>query len=49
MAGVHYRSDYLQGVLLGEAIAISMLEDLRNTYNEDYFFEFTMFNGKGKK
>lgn len=49
MAGVHYRSDYLQGVLLGEAVAISMLEDQRNTYNEDYFFEFTMFNGKRKR
>jgi hypothetical protein len=34
---------------LWSAVAISMLEDQRNTYNEDYFFEFTMFNGKRKK
>jgi hypothetical protein len=45
-AGVHYRSDGLQGLLLGEAVAISILEDQARTYNEDFAgFTFTKFDG----
>jgi hypothetical protein len=33
MAGVHYRSDYIDSLKLGEQIAISILEDQRLTYN----------------
>jgi hypothetical protein len=42
-AGVHYRSDYVESLLLGERIAISLLFDQRQTYHEDYTFRFTRF------
>jgi len=50
LAGVHWRSDALQSLLLGEAMAISMLADQRPTYNENRsgFFQgytFTRFDG----
>jgi hypothetical protein len=45
-AGVHWRSDYWQGMLLGEALAISILRDERNNYNQPFNgFTFTKFNG----
>jgi hypothetical protein len=46
MAGVHWRSDALQGLLLGEAVTISVLRDQRATYNEPFSgFTFTKFDG----
>jgi hypothetical protein len=50
LAGVHWRSDALQSLLHGEAMAISMLADQRPTYNETRggFFQgytFTRFDG----
>jgi hypothetical protein len=45
MAGVHYRSDHRQSLRLGEAIAISILIDQRETYRESYEFRFTNFDG----
>jgi hypothetical protein len=46
MAGVHWRSDAEQGLLLGEKVAISILRDQRHTYNEPFSgFTFTKFNG----
>src|SRR5262249_62181993 len=46
-AGVHYRSDYQQGLLLGEALAISVLRDQAATYSEDYQgFTLTKFDGR---
>lgn len=45
-AGVHWRSDYAQGLLLGEAVAISILRDQRATYTEDFRgFTLTKFDG----
>jgi len=45
-AGIHWRSDYTQSVLLGEAVAISVLRDQRATYKEDFAgFTFTKFDG----
>ncbi|HXB22264.1 MAG TPA: vanadium-dependent haloperoxidase [Candidatus Solibacter sp.] len=45
-AGVHWRSDQTQSILLGEAIAISILRDQRSCYNEDFSgFTFTKFDG----
>ena len=45
-AGVHWRSDYRESLLLGEAVAISILRDQRSTYNEDFQgFTFTKFDG----
>jgi hypothetical protein len=34
IAGVHWHSDALQSFLLGEQLAISILQDLKNTMNE---------------
>lgn len=45
-AGVHWRSDGSEGMQLGEAVAIGLLQDYRETYNEDFDgFSFTKFNG----
>jgi len=44
-AGVHYRSDYKGGLRLGEKVAISILRDQLNLYNEPYCFKFHKFNG----
>lgn len=45
-AGVHYRSDSIDGLKLGEAVAISVLSDFRRTYNEDFKgFSLTKFDG----
>lgn len=45
-AGVHWRSDGLWGMKLGEAVAIGLLQDYRNTYNEAFHgFSFTKFDG----
>ncbi len=44
-AGVHYRSDG-EGLLLGESVAIGILQDYRKTYNEDFSgFSLTKFDG----
>jgi hypothetical protein len=46
MAGVHWRSDAQQALLLGEAITISILRDQRASYNEPFSgFTFTKFDG----
>jgi hypothetical protein len=46
MAAVHWRSDAQQALLLGEAVAISILRDQRATYNEPFTgFTFTKFDG----
>lgn len=45
-AGVHWRSDGSEGMKLGEAVAIGLLQDYRNTYNEEFHgFSFTKFDG----
>jgi hypothetical protein len=46
MAGVHYRSDGLAGLLLGEEVAIEILRDMRATFGEaSGAFSFTKFDG----
>jgi len=35
-AGVHWRSDYVAGLLLGEAMALTILADQRRTYGEAF-------------
>jgi hypothetical protein len=46
MAGVHWRSDAEQALLLGEAVTISILRDQRPTFNEPFSgFTFTRFDG----
>ena len=45
-AGIHWRQDIQQAMLLGEAVAISLLRDQAHLYNENYTgFTFTGFNG----
>lgn len=46
-AGVHWRSDAWNGMLLGEAIAISVLQDHARIYQEEGFtgFELTKLDG----
>jgi hypothetical protein len=47
MAGVHYFSDYMHpGVLLGEEVAIGILQEQKLTYHEKVNFTFTRFNGE---
>jgi hypothetical protein len=46
MAGIHWRSDYDQALLLGEMVAISLLRDQRATFNEAFSgFTFSKFDG----
>src|SRR5215471_16203774 len=45
-AAVHWRSDYADSLLLGEAVAISVLRDQKGCYNEIFDgFTFTKFDG----
>ena len=45
-AGVHFRSDYREGLKLGEQLAISILRDQKPCYNENFAgFTFTKFDG----
>lgn len=44
--GVHYRSDGVEGMRMGEEIAISILRDMATVYNEQFAgFSFTRFDG----
>jgi hypothetical protein len=45
-AGIHYRSDATAGLRLGEDVAIAMMQDLVNTFTEDFAgFAFTRLDG----
>lgn len=45
-AGVHYRSDGIEGIKLGEAIALSILRDTATLYHEQFpGFTLTRFDG----
>ncbi len=44
-AGVHYRSDYVESLKLGEKIAIRFLQEQKLTYNEDFHLSLTRFDG----
>lgn len=46
MAGVHWRTDYIESIRLGEAIAIGILQEQRATFNESHFFTLTKFDGQ---
>jgi hypothetical protein len=46
-AAVHWRHDYQDSLPLGEAVAISMLNDMAHNWNENFEgFSFTKFNGQ---
>jgi hypothetical protein len=45
-AGVHFRSDSVEGLKLGEAVAIGLLADYSRTYSEQFDgFVFIRFDG----
>lgn len=45
-AGVHYRSDGIEGLKLGEAVAIGILRDWKGAFNEGFSgVTFTKFDG----
>jgi hypothetical protein len=45
-AGVHYRSDYAESILLGEQIALGILQEQADTYNEEFACTLTRFSGQ---
>jgi hypothetical protein len=44
-AGIHWRSDSDQSMVLGEAFAISVLQDRAQCYNEKFTISFTKLDG----
>jgi hypothetical protein len=44
-AGIHWRSDSDTSLLLGEAVALSFLNDRAKTYNEPFTVQLTKFDG----
>lgn len=44
--GVHYFSDQWESLLLGEKIALGILEETKLTFRENFKFSLTKFNGK---
>ena len=45
-AGVHWRSDGIEGIKLGETLALSVLEDRKTLYNQPFSgFTLTKFDG----
>ncbi|HYL97514.1 MAG TPA: vanadium-dependent haloperoxidase, partial [Blastocatellia bacterium] len=44
-AGIHWRSDTDTSLLLGEAVALSFLNEKARTYNEPFSIELTKFDG----
>jgi membrane-associated phospholipid phosphatase len=47
MAGVHWRTDYTEGMRLGECVAVALLVEQANDYYEaEAYFTFTGFDGR---
>ena len=46
MAGIHWRSDVVEGNRLGEAVSIGVMQDMKPAYNEPYSgYVLTRFDG----
>jgi hypothetical protein len=45
MAGVHWRSDFVQSAKLGESLAIELLREQKSWFNERHRFSVTRFDG----
>jgi hypothetical protein len=43
--GIHYRSDSDASLILGEALALSILQDKASSYNERFTVNITKFDG----
>ncbi len=46
IAGVHWRTDYTESLILGERIALYLLQETINTYHEDVTFSVRTFGHK---
>ena len=47
MSGIHWRSDAVAGLRLGESVALSILADMKECYNERFRgFSLTTFDGR---
>lgn len=47
IAGIHWRTDATEGLKLGEAVALSVMMDMKDCFNERFGgFSLTKFNGK---
>lgn len=44
-AGIHWRTDFTEGMTLGEAVAIGILQEQKATYNESSSFTLTKLDG----
>ena len=44
-AGVHYFTDYIESLRLGEQIAITILEEQKLTYGENFTMTVPLFDG----
>lgn len=44
-AGIHWRTDFTEGLKLGEDVAIGVLQEQKATYNEKVTFSLTKFDG----
>lgn len=44
-AGIHFRSSSVQSLLLGEQVALSVLQDRARSYNEPFTINITKFDG----
>ena len=44
-AGVHYYSDYIESLQMGEQIAIGLLEEQKLTYSENFSLTVPRFDG----
>ena len=44
-AGIHFRSSTLYSILLGEQVALSVLQDRAKSYNEPFSITITKFDG----
>jgi hypothetical protein len=45
IAGVHWRTDAIESLRLGEEVAIALLRDVKNVHNEGGSYIFTRFDG----
>jgi len=44
-AGVHWRTDFVEGVQLGETVALGILEEQKASFNEQFSWTVTRFDG----
>ena len=44
-AGIHWRTDYSESILLGEGVAIGILEEQKHGHNQDFSMTLTRFDG----